>query len=101
MIHSGVSISVGVEVIPETVCQYINRIDKNGDKIFHKDRMKGVFCNKSTHKAKKKEFEFTIEFYPEIGFSIDCSDYGEYRFFPALEDCTLLGNIHDHHTTQK
>lgn len=99
IIHSGASISAGVEVVPETICQYINRNDKNGEKIFHKDRMKGTFWNKSTYKAKKKELEFTVEFDPKIGFFIDCTDYGDFRFFPHLEECTILGNIHDHHTT--
>lgn len=84
------------EVIPKTVCQFINRLDKHGGKIFHNSRMKGFFWNKSTHKAKKKEIEFTVGFNPMIGFFIDCTEYGKYRFFPHLEDCEITGNINDH-----
>lgn len=88
-------------VIPETIGQFINRLDKHGNKIFHKDRMKGVFLDKSTSKAKKKELEFTVDFDPMIGFFIDCENYGEFRFFPHMEDCEIIGNIHDNTTHQE
>lgn len=87
--------STNQEVFSETVCQFINRFDKKGNRIFYDDKMKGLFADRGTSKAKFKELEFTINFDPEIGFFIDCENYGEFRFYPHMEDCEVIGNIHD------
>lgn len=89
----------GIEVIPETVSQYIGIKDKVGAKIFESSILKGKFGTGIGMKSTKyKEFNFSISFQKHSQqFHLDMpKNYGQYRFCPHLTDCIVIGNTFDH-----
>ena len=81
-----------IEVIPETVGQYIGITDKNGTKIFEGDLMNGV-CGKSFFEAAEVRWKsFFLEFFA-----------GDNPLFEDNQESTyeVIGNIHDNHELLK
>lgn len=84
--------SVLIEVIPETVCQYIGKIDKNGRKIFKGDIVRNDGVNDGI---------FVIEWSNEYaGWCLEFTKKGHILggFFGELcqsEDCEIIGSIFD------
>lgn len=88
----------GIEVIPETVSQYIGVKDKVGANIFENSIMKGKFGSGIGGKSTKyKEFNFSISFHEHSqSFGLDMpKGYGQYRFHPYLTQCIVIGNVFD------
>lgn len=88
-----------IEVVPETICQYIGIKDKVGNMIFENSIMKGKFGTGIGLKSTKyKEFNFSISLHEHSQrFGLDMpKGYGQYRFLPHLTECIVIGNIFDH-----
>lgn len=88
-----------VEVIPDTICQYICIKDKTGNRIFENSILKGMFGTGIGCKSTKyKEFNFSVTYHghsPEFHLNMP-NNYGRYRFCPHLTDCLVIGNTIDH-----
>lgn len=87
-----------IEVIPETVGQYINKTDKNGKKIFNDDIV--------AFKRNGTDFIGSIIFNKDTAsFEIRCNEiigsYGETSIYKvdlsACDEIKVFGNIHDNH----
>ena len=87
-IHSGI-VEV-FEVIPETVCQFINKLDKNGKKIFEGDTRHGsYYCdNEKIFYKDKMVFE-------DGRFNWFTCDGFDYSGMPSFCETEITGNIHD------
>lgn len=88
-----------IEVVPETICQYIGIKDKVGSMIFENSIMKGKFGTGIGCKSTKyKEFNFLVSHHgrsPEFHLDMP-KNYGRYRFCPYLTECIVIGNLFDH-----
>lgn len=87
-----------IEVIPETICQYIGINDKVGNMIFDNSIMRGRFGTGIGCKSTKyKEFNFSVTYHghsPEFHLDMP-KNYGRYRFCPYLTECIVVGNVFD------
>lgn len=88
-----------IEVMPETISQYIGIKDKVGSRIFENSILKGQFGTGIGGKSTKyKAFNFSISFNEHLQkFCLNMpKGYGQYRFHPYLKECIVIGNIFDH-----
>lgn len=87
-----------IQVIPETVCQYIGIKDQVGNKIFENCIMKGRFgTGIGCESTKYKMFNFSVTHHghsPEFHLNMPIN-YGRYRFCPHLTECLIIGNTFD------
>ena len=83
----------GWEVIPETVSQFINQYDINGDKIFEGDYNEDGLCVKWCSIC--NGFEFALIDMPTKDICIPCNRCDGNYFYADITDFVVRGNIHD------
>jgi uncharacterized phage protein (TIGR01671 family) len=87
-----------VEVRPETVGMYLFTNDANDRKVFDGDILSGRFSTGHSGKSiRHKMMNYAVKLhkrFPEHLIEMP-TGYGDYRFCPHIEDCSVIGNIHD------
>ena len=81
----------GLEVFPETICQCTGLKDKNGNKIWENDIVKGLFYHELEVKA-------VVAFlYGSFGLKWNRGDVVEFSPFTSICNCKyeIIGNIFD------
>ena len=80
----------GNEVDPETVGQFIGLYDKNGQKIFEEDIIKGKVHEINGYRVRRGVVE-----YHGVGFIMNLEPNSWYDQKNIPFDCEVIGNIHD------
>jgi uncharacterized phage protein (TIGR01671 family) len=90
----GCLLNISYEIIPESLAKYIGEDDKNGNKVFDNDVMKGKFASGmgglSTRYKKMIGFVNTQRIASLYRYSL-----GNFRFSPHVENSIVIGNAFD------
>lgn len=77
----------------QTIQQFIGKLDKAGNEIFDGDILSAPFATGGGATAKSKHFNVKVKWFPSEYQITFPDNAGNYRYYPRIEDCTIVGNI--------